>query len=272
MTDIQVGDEAFDKAFVVKGDEPARVQALLGHAPLRDALQRVHASRWVFSLRDHGFRVEQSGLSADAKWLEWALRSAAEVVRLMGEATTSVPCASPLAPHRDAWARLAESTGMQWTQTPLCVHGRHEGASICASAFRNGTLQYGLDVFVRFDRSLGLGLLVRPHGAMDALASLFGGQDIKVGDSRFDEKFVVKAGQGGAAEVVLDSDVRATMVELVDGAGAVRLDDEGVTLREARFPSDPSRVPELVAKARSLATRISDNVVRLGARREGIYR
>lgn len=272
MTDITVGDPTFDTAFVVKGDEPHRVQALLAHGGLRAALHQVLASRWAFTVRDEGFRVECNGITSDAAWLEWALRSAGQIAGFLGEAREAVPCASVLTPHRDTWVQFAHATGLTGMDTPLCMSGRYEGRSIAAYAVRTGAMTYAVEVLVRFDQPLGRGLFVRPQGALDAIGALFGGLDHGVGDAEFDRRFVVKATSADGLATIFDAEVRAQMLDLVTRVGSIQVRDDGVTLRASQFSPDPTDVPKLVAGARKLSDRITDNIARIGVTVAGPYR
>jgi hypothetical protein len=272
MNDVTIGDGAFDAAFVIKGDEPHRVMALLQDPALKLALHQVLTAGWTFSVRDDAFRVETRGASSDLAWMEWSLRASAQIGGMLGAGRARIPCATPLAPHRDAWVQYAQAAGLAGMDTPLCMYGRQEGAAISVYAVRNAALQYGVEVTINFDRPLGLGLLVRPQGGLDAIGALLGGQDHALGDAEFDARFVVKATAKEALAAVLDVDVRKKMLDLVGRVGGVQLRDDGVTLRAPRFSDDPTGVPWLVAQARSLSDRVADNVARLGVTESGPYR
>ena len=272
MTDIIIGDPSFDGSFVVKGDEPHRVQALLSHAGLRSALHEVLRSRFVFTVRDEGFRVECSGFTADMQWMEWALRASAQIARHLGEARATVPCASVLTPHRDTWVQFAQATGLSGMDTPLCMSGRYQGRSIAAYAVRSAAMTYGVEVLVRFDQPLGLDLFVRPQGALDSIGALFGGQDHQVGDAEFDRRFVVKATSPANLSRIFDREVSARMLALLGRVGSIQVRDDGVTLRSPRFSPDPAEVPKLVAEVRTFSDRIADNIAQLSAAPAGPYR
>jgi len=272
MKDIVIGDPGFDQAFVIKGDEPHRVQALLRSDALRQALAQVHASNWVFSVRDEGFRVECRGVTSDVQWMEWALKVSALIARLMSEVRASIPCATPLAAHRDVWVQYAQASGLAGMDTPLCMYGRHEGAAISVYAVRSGALQYGVEVLVKFDHPLSLGLHVRPQSGWDAIGSFLGGQDLTLGDPTFDPTFVVKASAKESLPAILDGEVRKRMLDLQARVGSIQVRDDGVTLRAPRFSEDPSGVPWLVAQARQLSDRIADNAAKIGVTAAGPYR
>jgi hypothetical protein len=271
MKDIDIGDPAFDQAFVIKGDEPSRVQALLAHGGLRAALADAHRSGARFSVGDDGFRVETTG-TASVQWIEWALALGSRMTHAANDARHGVPAASVLQAHRKLWGEYAESVGMVGMSTPLAMSGTMEGAAIFVSASRTGPLRYGLDVRVQFGRPLGMGLVVHPASSATLWHELFGGQDLKLGDQAFDEHFIVKARRTDVLGAVLDAPARAHMLELAKTVGDVRVLDEAVTARVPTFNADPAAVPWLVTQVRALANRIGDNYARVGSANRGPYR
>lgn len=271
MKDIDIGDPAFDQAFVIKGDEAPRVQAMFAHAGLRAALADAHHAGARFHLADNGFRVETTG-TASAAWGEWALVLASRIAGAADEARHRVPSASMLQPHRTLWAEYAESVGMVGMSTPLAMSGVMDGATVFVSASRTGPMRYGLDVRVQFQHPLGMGLVVHPARSSAIWQEFFGGQDLKLGDAAFDEHFIVKARRTDVLGSILDAPARAHMLELSKTIGEVQLLDEAVTAKVATFNADPSAVPWLVTQVRALANRISDNFARLGTSNRGPYR
>lgn len=269
--DVAVGDPSFDPAYVVKADEPARAVALLG-PELRAFFVRAHADRTGLHLADTGARIEERGMVSNEQWLEWALQTVAMASRLADAARANVPPATPLVPHRAAWMEFAKAAGLAGMDTPLCIWGRMEEASVSAYAVRVGHVQHRLEVLVRFDQGLGLGLLVRPTGTLDGIASFFGGQDHSFGDPAFDPAFVVKAPSADRLAEVLDADVRRRLVELASRGVVVQVRDDGVTVRAPSFPADASEVPRLVAEAKGVARAIYANASRREAPRDQPYR
>jgi hypothetical protein len=271
MKDIAIGDPTFDAKLVVRGDEASRVQALFAHPPLRAALENAHKSGARFTLVDSGFRIETTG-AASGPWVEYALRVSALVTRSASDARPRVPVASVLAPHRALWAEYAETVGMTGIDTPLSMSGRMDGAAVFVSASRVGALEYGLDVRVNLERPLGIGLVVQPSGSVSFLSELFGGQDLKVGDPAFDQRFVVKATNRHALAAILDATARRLVLELAASTGEVQLLDDAVIVKLPRFDADPSVVPRLVTRARSIANRLTENAATLGTAPRGPYR
>ncbi len=269
--DVPLGDPAFDDAFVIKADEPARAATLLS-PQLRAVLLQLRANGSGFSFSDAGGQIERRGGVDDAVWLEWAVKTVALLARLASEARAFVPCAAPLAVHRDAWLGYARDAGLTGMDTPLCIWGRMQEASVSAYSVRVGPMLHRLEVFVRFDAPLAMGLVVRPQGALDGLAALFGGQDHATGDRPFDGAFVVKATTAGQVSEVLDGEVRQRLLEMSARGFVPQIRDDGVTVRAPSFPPDPSEVPRILADAKAAARAIVQNATRRAAGGIGPYR
>ncbi|MBI2896985.1 MAG: hypothetical protein HYY06_25735 [Deltaproteobacteria bacterium] len=270
-TDIEVGDPEFDRAFVVRADEPERARIVLDRE-LRQVLGQVAGTGFPFRISDGGFSIERRGASEDERWLEWSLVTAGRVARHMTEARDGIPVAAPLRQHREAWAAYAEAAGLRGMNCPMCMWGRMEGAAISAYAVRVGSFQYALEVLVRFDSPLGVGLFVRPSSTMDAIGSLFGGQDETLADPAFDKAFLVKIAQRDRVSRILDAEARRRILEVQGQVGAVQIRDDGVTVRAAQLDPDPTLVPRLVARARLLAARIAENAAAVDPATTGPYR
>ena len=75
--DVQIGDAAFDEAFLVEGDEPHRVRALLSSS-IRELLLAVSSGGNDVYLTDHGARIEVRREVLDIHWLEAALQTVVE--------------------------------------------------------------------------------------------------------------------------------------------------------------------------------------------------
>lgn len=256
--DVEVGHAELDRLFVVRADEDQRARWLLPPA-LCDAMVALKRSRHEFCLDDAGARVERNGITSDEAWLAWALRTAAGLTRQLDDARRRTPPATPLLPHRLAWQRFARSAGLRGMDTPLCMWGRLDGASVGAYAVRTRPLEYRIEATVRFDEPLALGLAVRPEGSWDSLRALFGAQDVSLGDPTFDRAFVVRATDLHRLDAVLDGDVRRSMVDLGQRVGPLQIDDEAVRLQSSSLSHDPRQAPWLLETAKQLADRIAAN-------------
>lgn len=268
-SDVMIGDPVFDASFVIGADEPHRVKALLT-PELKHALSTSSAESLM--LTDVGFSMSRLGVESDERWLVWALRTAADVLAKVKEARKRVPPASPLAEHRAEWKRFAAATGLRRMSTPLCMWGELEGTRISAHAVRVGPLAYRMEVTVHFDLPLHLGLLIRPGGAFDELASFFGSQDHRLRDPVFDSTFVVKAARPERLAEVFDEETRRRLVDLNRRCGAIQVNDEGLTLRSASMAATPRAIPPLVGHLREVAKRISESAEGRSGVRAGPYR
>jgi hypothetical protein len=268
--DVVIGDPELDRMFTIQGDEPARIARALT-PPLRQLMMAMARSGNEFHLTDSGFSMtRRGGVELDA-WLVWALRAAAHVAHWVEKARPGVPAAWLLQPHQLEWTRFASDMGLSWMSTPLCIWGRLGGVNVSAYAVRAAERTYQIEVLVRFEQSLGVGLLVRPSQALDGLAAIFGGQDLVLGDGYFDAAFVVQASDPRRIGEILDREVRARALELHQRVGRVQIRDDGITLRSLSPSGAPGEVPRLVDALKALAEQIHQNAIGRGAK-AGPYR
>lgn len=256
--DVEVGHAELDRLFVVRADEDARARWLLPPA-LCDAMVALKRSRHDFCLDDGGARTECNGISSDEAWLAWSLRSVAGLTRQLDDARRRTPPATPLLPHQQAWQRFARSAGLRGMDTPLCMWGRLDGASVGVYAVRTRPLEYRIEATVRFAEPLALGLAVRPESSWDSVRALFGAQDVSLGDAPFDRAYVVRATDLQRLGVVIDPEVRRVMVDLGQRVGPLHVDDEAVRLQSASLSHDPRQAPWLLETTKQLADRIRAN-------------
>jgi hypothetical protein len=254
--DIHTGDPTFDPAFIVRADEPQRAVLLLT-PELRGALIELAAqSGTALSLGDAGCELERNGICDDERWMIWALRTAARLTRLMNRARRSLPPASALVAHKTAWQRLATAAGFRGMDTPLCMWGKLEGFDIWVYCVRVAPLDFRVESRVRFATPIHANLVVRRAQTLDAVSTLFGGQDLELGDPAFDRAFLVRASRPDAAALVLDAEVRQRMLHLNERIGQVEVSDEGVLVRSVSLSRDPHQAMQLMEAARDLAHRI----------------
>lgn len=265
--DHVVGDPRFDQTFIVSGDEVHRVRSLLGPRLRHLLLQQLGTSD--FDISDHGATIETTGVSRSVPWLTWAVDTVARVTAGMEKARHSVPPASALAHHREAWRSFALANRMQGMDTPLCMWGALEGAQIRAHAVRTGRSTYEMDVSITLATSLGMGLQIQPYGLMDKIAVFFGSQDHTFGDALFDAAFRVKVGQRELANALVDETVRRELLMLQHEVGPVTVSDQLVSVRLKRVPHHPTIVPRTVRRMLGVADLLQS---RAGTLTVGPYR
>ncbi|HZO11954.1 MAG TPA: hypothetical protein VFB62_01805 [Polyangiaceae bacterium] len=264
---VPIGDRRFDARFIVRADEPERAQALLDE-PLRQQLVQMLDPRAVFMLTDHGVAF-QTHIQANFQWLNRALEVAATIAHSINRARDQVPVASVLAEHRHAWQRFAQRSGLTGIGAPLCMWGRMAGATVYAYSVRLARKKYCLEIWLRFEEPLGLGLLIQPMSTLDRMKDLFAAEDYKLGEEIFDETFLVRVSNPEGAVALLDQATREKLLALHRSLGPLSLTDEGLLVRLPRVPPDPAIVPSMVGQLLELATHIAQ---RRSQQRGGPYR
>jgi hypothetical protein len=84
MQDIQVGDEEFDRAAIVKGDDPEAIKRLLSSQSLRDAILRGLQAYPSLEIGSGSVKFERSGIIKDPEFYKPLIASMAEIARAMG--------------------------------------------------------------------------------------------------------------------------------------------------------------------------------------------
>lgn len=260
--DVATGNAVFDDQFLVQGDEPARIRAALT-PEVQGLLRQLAHHGYDAYLSDVAVRAEVRELEMHAGRIQATLQLVATLGAALERARSVIPVAAALAPHRDKWAQYAKLVGLRGLDCPLCMWGELEGLFVQAYAVRAEDHRYHLEVRVKFDKPLGVGLSVQPKRIFDNLATLFGGQDVETGDAAFDRAFIVKSTREDLVPHLFDESVRATLLELNDHH-PIYLFDDGVTLRSQSL-HDPSQVPRLIAKAKGVLEDIRARAARGGA-------
>ncbi|MBI2894000.1 MAG: hypothetical protein HYY06_10645 [Deltaproteobacteria bacterium] len=271
MSEIEVGDPEFEREHSIAADEPERVRVVLDRE-MRQVLQEAARTSPHFSVDDSGISIVFGPGEENERSLESSLRTAGRVARLMTERRERIPVAAPLRQHRQAWTAYAAAMGMECMDCPLYIRGRMECATISARAVRLASLRYRLEVLVRFDTPLGLGLSATPSSSTDAARSQACGQDEKLGDPVFDDAFTTRISRPEVLSSILDAETRQRLLEVQGLVDSVQLDDDGVTVRAAQIDPEPTAVPRLVALVRSLAGGIARNAAAVGSKISGPYR
>lgn len=269
--DIKINDPPFDAAFIIKGDEPARVATLL-RPDLRGFLMQANSRGVDIQISDLGAIVQTRGGIGDPRWLDTVLHTVAQGTALIAAARGQVPIASALAPHYEAWSSFARAQGLQGSTTPFAMWGDIDGSKVTVSALRTGHNMYHAQVLVHYPTPLQHGLLVRPAGSLDAVVSFFGGQDHKIGDSAFDDAFVVKTNITSQLQQIFDQNVRQTLLYIKQSVGPVEVRDDGVAVTTTGFPQHPTVVPQLVKALKDVAQAIHANANQIYQVQQGPYR
>ena len=81
-----------------------------------------------------------------------------------------------------------------------------------------------------FDPPLGVDLSLTAQGVMAGVGKLFGAQDIELGDSVFDKKFVVKGKDPRRVSNILSSEARSALIALQATGHELEVNDQWVEL------------------------------------------
>lgn len=252
--DIELGDDAFDRAFMVRGDEPERVKALLG-PDARNAIAGARASGDLrvtdadFSIT---FGVAFGGEHESIGVLEHYLRQAALVTRVVDAGAANVPPATALRPHYDAFMAFAGPHGMGVRASPLVLEGRVGRTFVTARASRRDAGSFGLSISVGAEQSLEAGLSVRPRRTgLSSLVGAMSEEKTPTGDAAFDEKLDAHARTPEHLRAALDDAIRPRLVELA-ALGEVFFDDRVLSLQAAASAIAPGSFAAVVETMRAV--------------------
>ncbi len=260
---------SFNARFSMRCDEPERGAALVTPA-LSAALERSLHPSAMFMLTDSGVAVQALHGDIDEPKLRAGLRAVAAIADTLNAARDHVPAAFALAGHGAAWRRFSADNGLSHIAAPLCMFGSIEDATVYAYSVRKAPGDYDLEVWMRFEAPLGLGLLVQPMRTIDRVKEMFGAEDYKLGDPLFDETFLVRVSDTAGTVALLDADTRKRLLVIHDTVGPLSLTDDGISVRLPHVPPDPGIVPEIVRQMFAIARFIADK--RRSQRAAGPYR
>ena len=264
-----LGPSWFNRRYRVLCDEPARGNALLNERFCRSMMKRLHPHA-MFMLTDSGVAVQTIEGLADEATLREGLNAVAAIADELNAARSHVPAAYALEPHRAAWKRFAADNGLTGIAAPLCMFGSIEDATMYAYSVRTGLGDFHLEVWLRFEDPLALGLLVQPMRTVDRVKDMFGAQDYKLGEPLFDETFLVRVSDEQGVVDLLDEETRKRLLVIHDTVGPLSLTDDGISVRLPQVPPDPAVVPKIVRQMLEIARFINDK--RRGQRVGGPYR
>ncbi len=249
--DIQIGDEAFDRDFRVKGLEPEQLVGLLSSERLRAVLSRQIGS-FSPNVNDDRVRFEAVGIHVDASALQPVLPAAVEAYREVLSAWRSLPATVQEAQVEPAWRAVATRADLDYQARGMTALGRCRAGDVRASV-RLGQKGWVTRVAIAFDPPLGTGLRLTHEGVMSGLGKLFGAQDVRLDDAPFDRAFVVKAEDEAKVHRVLVADARARLVSLREVADEVGATDDHVAVEVHRIVDDGALLARLIADARAAA-------------------
>jgi hypothetical protein len=244
--EIEIGDEAFDDAFVIRGDDPDRVAALLG-PEVKMALLAVQASS--IELTDAAMTVKDDRREESLASLEAAMRQVVSVAKAVGRSRLTVPPAVPLRPHRDAVAAFAAEHGFPMEVSPLVTEGRLGKMYLSIRGLRRAEDDFVIDLLAALDEPRPNVFFCQPR--VGTLSRLGRSGFVDTGDEAFDRAFDVSTRAIEEAKIVLDTDIRARLVQLA-ALGGVFFDGSKLRLEVGAGSMKPAQLPALVDELRSI--------------------
>lgn len=126
--DIEIGDDVWDEAFVVRARAPAQAVAFLrGAAP---ALQSARALGTLVRVDDHGARFERPIAGVTTEIVRTAMDEARALARVVGQARLAIPAPDDVAVDVPAWRELARTLGGDLGLGNLRIDGALDGAPV----------------------------------------------------------------------------------------------------------------------------------------------
>ncbi len=224
-SDVQLGDERLDPYYDIRGREPDHVRALLTLPYVREPLAWCASERVPIALSDARVRCERRGKFFEPGLISRSLDTVVDVARRIASARAQVGPSGAERAMTAGWQAIAAQRGLDLVAGVLS--GRIEGAHVEVRGQLGGGFQTTFTA--RFDRRLGVGLVLKRQGLFHGIRKLLGMQDIETGDAAFDARFVV---QGRPPEVVrglLTSEVRASLVALQEQSSSLLVEDDYVS-------------------------------------------
>jgi len=191
-----------------------------------------------------------SGVVTDAGVLAWRLDTAASLAIALEDADARLPRDPDRAALAGAWATFADVAGLTFDARRMRLGGVASDARFRIALEGDAGVLYTA-ITVELPRSLGLGLRMKPQGALQFLSSLFGAQDIELGDAAFDARFVIEGAVPAKVRAALASPVlRRALLELAHGATDVRVDDVRLFFRYPIVATSEGQLGGLVERIR----------------------
>lgn len=232
---VRLGDSDWDDEVVATADEAERARLLLD-SPLKRLVLDLNASASGLEIDDAS--VATWSPQPDAPALIDQIRRVALVAGQIDRRRSDLPPAGPLAEHARVLAGLA-GPQLALSISPLHLTGTLGAARLAVRFRRSAASRYTLELHATpLEPGPECGLTVRPATLGDRAAVLFGGEDIEIGEPRFDRAFRVRCLQPARARAIFDEEMRATLFEISSLSEELTLTERSLLVR-----TDAARVP-----------------------------
>lgn len=263
---IQLGDSDWDDELYATADEPSRAKALF-ESGLKPQVLALNALGARLTMNDATVSVVLP--PPDVMGLVDVIRRTATVARDVDVVRRALPAAGPVVELAAAGSTFASQAAFEVTRCPFTMRGTLDGASVgvrCAR-WRSG---FGFELHAMpLDPGPEYGLSITPSTLLDHVATLFGGEDVRVGDTRFDPAFRVRCADPELAKALLDEEAQALLFDVASVADELTLTDRSLLLRTPAARVPPDRLVSTLQAAAALTARATRPSLR---GREGPYR
>jgi hypothetical protein len=256
------GDPRFDDAFRFDALDPGRSRQLF--IPRIVALMLPMSALHVH-VTDSCVDIRSDDVELDVMNLTRRLNTATAVAHALATRRSEIPPSGGELALKERWSVAAGAQGMAFEPARFRIHGR-VGALSTRIALEGEPQMLGTVLSAMLPAPLGISLKLFEQGPLSFLATLFGTQDIVLGDPAFDRMFVVQGQEAGVRTLLASPDLRRALHSLVVGADGFTIDDTRVIVRwPAAF--EPPQLRNVIDHVRRLDRGFAPRVPRGGAYR-----
>lgn len=224
-SDLQVGDPELDPRFDVRAADPRLAAQLLRVPYVREGLVWHANATFRPHVSDTSVYCEAKGAQRDVGTLSVAVDGAVDLARRVIAARAEIGPSRGQWAVAERWQLVAQSRGLSVDVENTRMSGRYEGMHVEVDTQLRGQQRWTVFT-VRFDRPLGVGLVITRQTSLSSLGKLLGMQDIETGDRTFDDRFVIKGNPASTVRSMLGPEVRQRLAALADQATKIEVKDD----------------------------------------------
>lgn len=244
-SELSMRDADLDAAFEVTALEPATADALWTE-PVREALARLRAQFKDVVIDDSTIRVTSPTPITVEKRLQALIDDLKLLADALHTAREPAPLPAALADVVPSWAALADAHGLALSPHRPAMAGALHGRAFHATCGR-GEGGFAACLRVTWREHRPTGLVLRPQRATDTPGSA--GQDILLGDPRFDDALVVKGYDPAAIRALLHGRAQAALTTLAT-FGKLSMTDR--SLQISGLPTDAAALVPVLEQLNEL--------------------
>ena len=215
---VVTGNAFVDEKLRIAGYDHARVIRFLAldTADGFGFIQHVAANKNDLCISDSRATHSVAGYELDRTKVRHGLDLATHVASVLAKRRSTFPSSPAEEAQRAEWQRFATEVGMRFDPARMTLFGQVDGAHI-KIALETTSDEVRTSVNVRFPRPVHVAFSVLRTDTPGLVQGLFG-QDIKVGDSVFDEQYVIT---GHPEPLVREAIAKPALIDALKRLGAV---------------------------------------------------